>query len=245
MANETKVAINFKNNVSGQTKIDKLAKSLKDVQMALYGIDKGTLSKVGSASNELKNVNNEAKNLDSGLKKAFDTSFVKKFTSALGNTLKVVKRLSNFTTVASDYYENWNLFQVAFKSGGQKAIDTANDFVKTMSYMYGLDESWGYKTTGIFKELASAMGVAEETGTKVSELMQQMSLDISSLYNVDIERASSVLQSSLAGLIISLACQLKKYLLKCWNTLKTLIPKCNNLKYVTMGNQQDYLTKRV
>ena len=43
------------------------------------------------------------------------------------------------------------------------------------------------------------MGLANETGEKLSKLMTEMSIDISSLYNMDVDQASSILQSALAG----------------------------------------------
>ena len=61
------------------------------------------------------------------------------------------------------------------------------------------NESGLTNTVGIFRQLANAMNLSTQTGTKLATLLSQMTVDISSLYNIDISRASSVLQSSLAG----------------------------------------------
>jgi len=87
------------------------------------------------------------------------------------------------------------LFQVAF-DGNYKSADR---FIKKMSEMYGMDESWLTRTVGIFRQLSNAMNLSAENGERLSTLMTQMSLDISSLYNIDVEKASSTLQSALAG----------------------------------------------
>ena len=131
------------------------------------------------------------------------------------------KTMVKFTSKSSDYLENINLFQVAF-DGNYRA---AERFMNSMTEMYGLDESWAINTIGIFRQLANAMNISAEAGTQLSTLLTQMSVDISSLYNVDISRATSTLQSALAGLIkktVWLALNLSN----CWNTL-------------TKGNQQE------
>ena len=68
-----------------------------------------------------------------------------------------------------------------------------------MSEMYGLDEAWLTRTVGLFKQLANAMGLSGEAGTKLSMLLTQMSVDLSSLYNIDTANVPPILQSALAG----------------------------------------------
>ena len=122
----------------------------------------------------------------------FNYAVVGEFVRGLKSAFTTIGKL---TDKSAEYLENINLFQVAFNG----AYEEAEKFVNQMTEMYGLDESKITKTVGIFKQLSNAMKLSVEEGTKLSTLMTQMSLDISSLYNIDIERASSVLQSSLAG----------------------------------------------
>ena len=116
---------------------------------------------------------------------------MQRFSRAL---FSVVKGMSSLITKSSDYLENINLFQVAFDDN----YNSAERFINKLAEMYGLDESWLTKTVGIFKQLSNAMNLSTEQGTKLSTLLTQMSIDISSLYNIDIDRASSVLQSAMA-----------------------------------------------
>lgn len=131
-------------------------------------------------------------NLGEKINLAFNYTTLKTFLRGLK---RITQTMSGLVKKASDYGEDINLFQVAF----DYTYQDAERFVNKMSEMYGLDEDWLTRTTGIFKQLSNAMSLSTEEGTKLSELMTQMSLDISSLYNLDVDRGSSVLQSALAG----------------------------------------------
>ena len=199
MNNQTDVSIKFKNSVTGEEKLKRYATTLLAIKSVLSGIDIKKTDQIKQAATSTKDVTSQIEKtsevtdvLGKKLDAAFNVGVIKKFGSALGNTYK---NIIKFTNASSDYLENFNLFQVAFDGSYQ----AAEKFVDKMTDMYGLDESWGIKTVGIFKQLSNAMNLSVEEGTKLSTLLTQMSVDISSLYNIDIDRASSVLQSSLAG----------------------------------------------
>ena len=199
MNNQTDVSIKFKNSVTGEEKLKRYSTTLLTIKSVLSGIDIKKTDQIKQAASSTKDVTSQIEKtsevtdvLGKKLDAAFNVSVIKKFGSALGNTYK---NIIKFTNASSDYLENFNLFQVAFDGSYQ----AAEKFVDKMTDMYGLDESWGIKTVGIFKQLSNAMNLSVEEGTKLSTLLTQMSVDISSLYNIDIDRASSVLQSSLAG----------------------------------------------
>lgn len=141
---------------------------------------------------DTKEVGKSFDNLGEKVNFAFRYTTLKTFLRGLKN---ITKEMSSLVKKASDYGEDINLFQVAF----DYTYQDAERFVNKMSEMYGLDEDWLTRTTGIFKQLSNAMSLSTEEGTKLSELMTQMSLDISSLYNLDVSKGSSVLQSALAG----------------------------------------------
>jgi hypothetical protein len=187
--NETDVIIRFRNYVSGEGKLEKYAQTLAKIKSVTDGLDKKTLIAVEDGS---KNINKETNKMAKNVNKAFNYTVVREFTRGLKTAFST---LSKLTDKSASYLENINLFQVAF--GG--SYREAERFVNKMSEMYGLDESKLTNTVGIFRQLANAMNLSVETGTKLATLMTQMSVDISSLYNIDVERASSVLQSSLAG----------------------------------------------
>ena len=212
MNNETDISLKFTNKVNNLNKLAEYEKRLQSIKSIMATMPKSnqfgallpknldkTLSEIykqltnsvratASLKNEMKNVKNEAD----------DTS---KRISAIkfGAIILALRKVANVTgklvDKSADYLENINLYQVAFNGVYQEA----DKFVNKLSEMYGLDESWGTRTVGIFRQLANAMGLANQEADRLSYLMTQMSIDISSLFNVDVDRASQILQSALAG----------------------------------------------
>lgn len=213
MNNETDVSIRFRNSITGEKKLEKYAETLSIIKATLSGIDTGTAKELDKSARSTQSISKDVKSMSDLTKFAFNYTTIRTFNRALQRTIQSMGRL---ITKSSDYLENINLYQVAFNG----AYKDADRFINKISEMYGLDESNLVRTVGIFKQLSNAMNLSTETGTKLATLLTQMTVDISSLYNIDVERASSVLQSSLAGLI---KVWLAQNLLKCWNILKTLI----------------------
>ncbi len=178
--------INLNKNMSGFKK--STTSSLGEIKKPITETNK----EIQNISSNLKPVNKDLEQISKTTKIAFSYTAIREFTRALSRAFKV---LSSFATKSSDYLENINLFQVAFDN----SYNSAERFINKLTEMYGLDESWLTRTVGIFKQLSNAMNLSAEQGTRLSTLLTQMSIDISSLYNIDIERASSTLQSALAG----------------------------------------------
>lgn len=192
MNNETDIGIKFSASVNGNKKLQELATSLSMIKGVADGLNTGAINSIEVGSNEMKEISKNTKTTANVMKLAFNFSTVRMFARTLGN---VTKELTRLATKSSEYLENVNLFQVAFDGNYR----SAERFINKVSEMYGLDESRLTRVVGIFKQLSNAMNVSAETGEKLATLMTQMSLDISSLYNVDFERATSVLQSALSG----------------------------------------------
>lgn len=190
--NQTEVSIRFKNYVNGEKKLEKYAETLAKIRSVTSGIDNGMIKNVKESATSTEKINKDVKDMSKYIKLAFNYTTIREFSRALN---RVFTTMSNLATKSSDYLENINLFQVAFDN----TYRNAEQFVNKLNEMYGLDESWLIRTVGIFKQLSNAMNLSTEQGTKLSTLLTQMSIDISSLYNIDIERASSTLQSALAG----------------------------------------------
>lgn len=192
MNNQTDVSIKFKNSVTGEKKLEKYVQTLSTIKSVLSGIDKGTAEQLEASAKSTKLVDSDMKKMSKNFNLAFNYTALRTFARGLG---KVVEGFTRMTEKSTSFLEDFNLFQVAFRGN----YTEATKFVNKLSEMYGLDEDWLIKTTSQFKQLSNAMGLAEETGEKVSKLMTEMAIDISSLYNIDVDRASSVLQSALAG----------------------------------------------
>ena len=189
---ETDVSINFTSKVNGNTKLEKLAKSLATIKVMSEGINTGVINSLETSADATKEIAKNTTQMSNTMKLAFNFSTTRMFARTLANVSRELTRLAN---KSSEYLENVNLFQVAFDGSYQ----SAERFVNKITEMYGLDESRITRVVGIFKQLGNAMNVSAETGERLATLMTQMSLDISSLYNVDFERATSVLQSAFSG----------------------------------------------
>lgn len=192
MDNQTDVSIKFKNYVTGEKKLETYAQTLSTIKSVLTGIDSGATKQIESSAKSTSDISKDVKTISNYTKLAFNYSTVREFSRSLS---RVFQEMSRLVTKSSEYLENINLFQVAFDNNYVEA----DRFINKLTEMYGLDESWLTRTVGIFKQLSNAMNLSSEAGTNLSTLLTQMSIDISSLYNVDIERASSTLQSALAG----------------------------------------------
>ena len=190
--NDAEVSIKFNNKVTGEGKLKKYAESLKIINSVLSGMNTGVIKQIDSSANDIKNIAKDTESTSKRVKLAFDYALITKAASAIK---KVGAGFSKLAKESFDYLENFNLFQVAFNGNYR----SAERFINKMSEMYGLDESWLTQTVGKFKQLTNAMNLTAETGEKVSKLLTQMSLDISSLYNVDIDKAASTLSSAMAG----------------------------------------------
>lgn len=192
MNNESEVSIKFKNSITGENKLKEYAKTLQKIHSVLSSIEQGKIKQMEQSAKEMGNISNEADKMAKKVNIAFNYSALRMFASSLS---RVYSGLIKVTQKSSEFLESFNLFQVAFDGNYREA----EKFINKMSEMYGLDEAWVMKTTSLFKQLANAMGMGVETGEKLSKLLTQMSVDISSLYNLDVDQVPQILQSALAG----------------------------------------------
>lgn len=184
-------------------------KLLEKLNKNVNGFKKSVKSSLGKVSQPIDKASDSTKSFASRLKdsvshaKKLTTAFsVIKFAAVLKVFGTLTQNISKFTNKSAEYVENLNLMNVAFhrtETGINRANTAGVKFVNTLSEMYGLDESNLTRTVGLFKQLANAMGLSDEVGTKLTETLTRMSIDISSLYNVSFERATSALQSALSG----------------------------------------------
>ena len=192
MNNDTEVSIKFKNSVTGENKLKAYAETLSKIQSVLSGMNEGRIKQIEQSGNALKSVNNETDKIAKKMNLAFDYTVIRKFASSLTSAYQ---SLIKVTQKSSEFLESFNLFQVAFNGN----YISAERFMNKMTEMYGLDESWAIRTIGLFKQLANAMGLTADVGDRLSTLLTQMSVDISSLYNLDVDKVPQILQSALAG----------------------------------------------
>ena len=203
MNNETNIGIKFTNKVTNERKVEKYREELSKIYGLLQAMDKGKILAIENATktttdalkeqNKMMQTNgSESQKMARNFNLAFNYTTIRTFTRAMRN---VVTSMSGMVKQSASYLENMNLLDVAFNNNTREA----DKFVNKLSEMYGLDESWGYRTVGIFKQLANAMGISAQAGDKLATILTQLSIDTSSLYNIDTSDAVSIFSSALAG----------------------------------------------
>lgn len=108
---------------------------------------------------------------------------------------QLANTMGNWVKQSNDYVENLNLFTVSMG----KYAESAKAYAETVQEAVGIDPSEWMRNQGIFMQMASGFGVAEEKAALMSQNLTQLGYDISSLYNIDINEAMQKLQSGLAG----------------------------------------------
>ena len=205
MNDETKISLQFNNTVNNQKKIDEYVKQLEKIYALTDGL-KGNKDVLDKVNTNLVETNKQTKNIGknaNSLEKTFKTAFnVAKITAFYQGLTKVWNSMTKFTKASSEYIENVNLLEVAYKNANETIEESSariESFIDKMAEVYGLDESNLTRQFGIFKQMANAMQLPTETAEHLSELMVKMTNDVASLYNLDLNRASNALQSALAG----------------------------------------------
>ena len=105
------------------------------------------------------------------------------------------KKIGDSITEMNSYIENVNLFTVSMG----KYADGAMDYAEKVQDAMGIDMSEFIRNQGIFMNMASGFGVAEDKAYKMSKGLTELAYDISSFYNVDVDTAFQRLQSGIAG----------------------------------------------
>lgn len=96
---------------------------------------------------------------------------------------------------SNDYVETLNLFNVTMGD----AADSSYKFAESVQNLIGIDIAEWMNFQGTFKQLTSGFGVAEEHANTMSQNLTQLSYDLSSFFNTDVETAFDKLSSAMAG----------------------------------------------
>lgn len=112
------------------------------------------------------------------------------------NTLsRIVKVIYGFIESSSDYVEDMNLFNVAMGDYAEEA----KNYAERVSEIMGIDPGEWMRNQGLFQTLITGFGVAGDKAKEMSESLTELSYDLSSFYNIDVETAMQKLKSGMAG----------------------------------------------
>lgn len=110
-------------------------------------------------------------------------------------TKQLFRGLGNIITKALDFTEVENYFSRAMGN----MYDKAMTFQDKLSEMYGLSKTTMMQSQATYKNMIGSLGgLSDEMAYKLSETVTKMTLDFSSLYNVDFEKTTQKFQSALS-----------------------------------------------
>ena len=186
---ELKILANF---TSAKLGVNALTSSLNKLKnLTKGGLGLSAVSKEVGGLNKAMNQLGKSNNKGAG-------SFTDLFHNAsLGaNTIKkLTGSLWSSIEKSSDYTETLNLFTVSM---GQYAGE-AKAYAEEVSAAMGIDTKEWMEAQGIFMTLATGFGVASDRANTMSKNLTQLSYDLASFYNMDVDTAFLKLKSGLAG----------------------------------------------
>lgn len=160
-----------------------------------------SFNKASSAAE--KNARSVKKSGDSAKKSA--TSFAQLKKNLLMNILTArtfagvlmgaANTMADMWNESNEYIETLNLFKVTMGDASDEALEFANNVSKVM----GIDVADWMQYQGTFKNLTSGFGVASDKANIMSQNLTQLSYDLSSFFNTDVETAFDKLSSAMAG----------------------------------------------
>lgn len=202
--------------------------ALYSFSIILHDLKTKTIEKaqkeVKKLNTELDNSSNKGKKTKTTLEKAFSLGKLYVF---FNYTRKISRALASTVTMAMNFNETLNKFQVAMGNNYDRALT----FVNNLTYAFNLstESIMNYQST--FKNMLSSLGkLSEDTSYQLSETLTRMALDYASLFNVQVDTAMNQFQQVLAGQI-NKPCLAHKGLCEELTTLKMGTLNDNNIQY--------------
>lgn len=195
------------NSQTASTAIEQLSKSLERLQSILNGVAasnknvsgsfKTQATSIKSASTAVNNYNKSATNA-SKTTQAFTQRLAQKIstTMILVSVFRSAARaMADWFNESNEYIETVNLFRVTMDD----ASDSAMAFAEKVQNAMGIDIAEWMQYQGTFKNLAAGFGVAADKANIMSQNLTQLSYDMASFFNTDVETAFDKLSSAMAG----------------------------------------------
>ena len=120
---------------------------------------------------------------------------ISKWRTLLGAFKSAADVMAGWFTESNDYIETLNLFNVTMGEGAE----AAKKYGETVSELMGIDISEWMNYQGTFKQLTSGFGVADKAANTMSQNLTQLSYDLASFFNTDVETAFDKLSSAMSG----------------------------------------------
>lgn len=120
---------------------------------------------------------------------------ISKWRTLFGAFKSVANTMAEWFNESTDYIETLNLFNVTMGAGAEEA----QRYAEKVSDLMGIDIAEWMQYQGTFKQLTSGFGVASEQANVMSQNLTQLSYDLASFFNTDVETAFDKLSSAMSG----------------------------------------------
>lgn len=187
--------------------IDKLTSTIERLKSSLGPLANVNIKVNNSFSNQAKNVNKATNAMQNYANKANQAgkssqSLAQKLAQKISTTRTLVSVFQNAANTMADwfnesneYIETLNLFNVTMGDGAKEA----RNFAESVSNLMGIDIAEWMQYQGTFKNLTAGFGVASDKANIMSQNLTQLSYDLSSFFNTDVETAFDKLSSAMSG----------------------------------------------
>jgi hypothetical protein len=187
--------------------LDKLIKKLEAVKTGLGGLGSaGTKASTGLqkiASGAEKATKSADKYKDSTDKASKSTKglmdklvgTISKYHTLSGAFKSAAKMMGGWLNESNEYIETLNLFNVTMGDGAKEAMN----FAQKVQNLMGIDIADWMQYQGVFKNLTAGFGVASDKANIMSQNLTQLSYDMASFFNTDVETAFDKLSSAMSG----------------------------------------------
>lgn len=181
-------------------KLDKLKAALSDSKMGNITIT----NSFNQTTNSIKKATTATEKHSNTTKKAAKSSRsfsdnlayqVTKFRTLFGVFRNLAKMMGGWFNESNKYIETLNLFNVTMGD----AAEGAKEFAESVQSAMGIDAAEWMQNQGVFKNLVYGFGVAEDAANTMSQNLTQLSYDMASFFNTDVETAFDKLSSAMAG----------------------------------------------
>lgn len=189
------------------TALDVLIGKLKTVQSRLNGLGtagksagKGMQDTAKGATKVNDAIDKQGKKYDKATKsnKNFINSLtgaISKFHTLYGAFKSAAQMMGGWFNESNEYIETLNLFNVTMGEGA----DAAYEYAESVQNLIGIDIKDWMQYQGVFKNLTSGFGVATKDANTMSQNLTQLSYDMASFFNTDVETAFDKLSSAMSG----------------------------------------------
>ncbi len=120
---------------------------------------------------------------------------IAKFRTLFGAFKSVANTFGNWFKESNSYIETLNLFNITMGDGA----DAAYEYAEKVQKLVGIDIAEWMNYQGTFKQLTSGFGVASDKANIMSQNLTQLSYDLASFFDKDVEVAFDKLSSAMSG----------------------------------------------